>query len=111
VAGLVNKKILAPMVFKGTCTTLFFEAWVEQFLIPELIPGQIVVLDNATFHKSNRTKELIESAGCTLLFLPPYSPDFNPIEQFWARMKKWIRQKISHFDDLKSAIDAFFNLC
>lgn len=75
------------MVFNGSCSTLLFETWVEKFLIKELKPNQVVIMDNAAFHKSKRTKDLIESVGCTVLFLPPYSPDFNPIEKFWANMK------------------------
>lgn len=98
IAGLVNNKSIAPMVFNGTCNTNLFENWVEQFLIKELKTGQIVVMDNATFHKSQKTKELIESVGCRLIFLPPYSPDLNPIEKFWANMKRWIKLKIEKFD-------------
>ena len=78
IAGYVDKKSIAPMVFNGSCNTLLFEHWVEKFLIKELIPGQVVIMDNASFHKSQRTKELIESVGCKLIFLPPYSPDLNP---------------------------------
>ena len=75
------------MTYKGTCNAQLFEKWIEKILLPELKKGQIIIMDNATFHKSERTKILIESAGCQLLFLPPYSPDFNPIEMFWARFK------------------------
>ena len=60
VAGLVNNKSIAPMIFNGSCNTELFEAWVAQFLIKELVPGQFVVMDNASFHKSQKTKELIE---------------------------------------------------
>ena len=90
IAGYVNKQSIAPLVFNGSCNTKLFEAWVEQFLIKELKPGQFVVMDNASFHKSQKTKELIESVGCKVIFLPPYSPDLNPIEKFWANMKRWI---------------------
>jgi hypothetical protein len=78
VAGYVNHKSIAPMVFNGSCNTKLFVTWVEQFLIKELRPGQFVVMDNATFHRSQKTRELIESVGCKLIFLPPYSPDLNP---------------------------------
>ena len=86
IAGYVNKKSVAPMVFNGSCTSEVFNSWVESFLIKELQPGQFVVMDNASFHKSVKTKELIESVGCKVIFLPPYSPDLNPIEKFWANM-------------------------
>ena len=71
-------------------------------------------MDNASFHKSQRTRELIESVGCRIIFLPPYSPHLNPIEKFWANMKRWIRQqierKIKCCQDLFQAISAFFTL-
>jgi transposase len=87
------------------CNAKLFETWVEKFLIKELKPGQFVVMDNASFHKSKNTKELIESVGCRLIFLPPYSPDLNPIEKFWANMKKWLKEEITQFDEL---YDAYF---
>ena len=104
----MNNKSIAPMVFNGSCNTKLFEGWVERFLIKELQAGQYVVMDNAAFHKSEKTKELIESVGCKLIFLPPYSPDLNPIEKFWANMKRWIRSSISDFDKLYDALISFF---
>lgn len=108
IAGLVNNISIAPMIFNGSCNTELFEIWVEKFLIEELKPGQVIIMDNAAFHKSKRTRELIESVGCRLIFLPPYSPDLNPIEKFWANMKKWIKEKITQFDELYDALAAFF---
>ncbi|MBL3284542.1 IS630 family transposase domain protein [Rickettsiales endosymbiont of Paramecium tredecaurelia] len=87
-----------------------FETWIKQCLIKELKPGQTVILDNVSFHKSKRTQELIESASCKIIFLPPYSPDLNPIEKFCANMKKWIKNKIHLFDNLYRAIEVFFAL-
>ena len=110
ICGLCDSKSVAPFVFNGNCNTELFENWVEQFLIKELRPGQIVVMDNATFHKSQKTKDLIESVGCRVIFLPPYSPDLNPIEVFWANMKRWIRSKISTIQSVQTTIDLFF-LC
>ncbi|MDF2762529.1 MAG: Transposase protein, partial [Thermomicrobiales bacterium] len=66
--------------------------FVERVLVPSLRPGQIVVLDNLSVHKSARAKALIEAAGCQLLFLPTYSPDFNPIEQAFAKIKQLLRR-------------------
>jgi len=65
-------------------------------------------MDNAAFHKSKKTKELIESAGCKLIFLPPYSPELNPIEKFWANMKRWIRNRLEFGSGLFGAICEFF---
>ena len=99
------------MTFNDTCNTQLFEIWVEKILMPELKKGQIIIMDNATFHKSERTKMLIESAGCQLLFLPPYSPDLNPIEHFWAWFKKQIREIIGSFSSLEEAINHVFKSC
>jgi len=65
-------------------------------------------MDNASFHKSQRTRELIESVGCKVIFLPPYSPDLNPIEKFWANMKRWIKNNLFNFDRLYDALTNFF---
>ena len=116
IAGYVNHQSIAPMIFNGSCNTKLFETWVEELLIKELKPGQFVVMDNASLgfaalreHKSQRTKELIESVGCKLIFLPAYSPDLSPIEKFWANMKRWIKNRISSFDKLYNALEIFFN--
>lgn len=77
------------MLFSGTTNTALFNDWIEQSLLPELSPGMTVILDNAAFHKSKATEQLIRSAGCELLFLPPYSPDLNPIETTWANIKNF----------------------
>jgi transposase len=69
------------MTFRGTCNSILFIAWLEKMLIPELKAGQTVIMDNASFHKSPIVKNLIEAAGCKLVYLPPYSPDLNPIEK------------------------------
>lgn len=108
VAAQCGKKILAPMTFRGPCNTRLFVAWVKQMLVPELRPGQTVVMDNASFHKSPMVKDAIEAAGCNLVYLPPYSPDLNPIEKFWANLKRWINQHLPHMEDLHKAICFFF---
>lgn len=108
VAGKVGSKIIAPFCYEGTCNTDLFNYWIEHFLLPELIPGQVVILDNATFHKSKKTKDLLESIGCRILFLPPYSPDLNPIEVFWANLKRTIREKVRVLQNLSVAINESF---
>ena len=77
---------------EGATTARVFEAYVGQVLAPSLRRGQIVVLDNLSAHKSERARELIEGQGCQLLFLPPYSPDFNPIEEAFSRIKGALRK-------------------
>lgn len=88
--------------------TDLFNYWLKNFLVKDLKPGQIIVMDNATFHKSEATQRIINSAGCELLFLPPYSPDFNPIEKFWANLKRKIKNSIANFKSLAEAINNAF---
>jgi transposase len=80
------------MAVVGSTTREVFEAYVERVLAPSLRPGQIVVMDNLTAHKGDRVSELIEERGCDLLYLPPYSPDFNPIEEAFAKIKGLLRK-------------------
>jgi len=108
IAGQLNNKIIAPLCYQGTCDTALFNFWLENFLLPALGPGYTIVMDNAAFHKSEKTKTLIENAGCKLLFLPPYSPDLNPIEKFWANLKARIRKSIKRFASLADAVDHAF---
>jgi transposase len=80
------------LAVEGATTTTVFETYVEKILAPSLRGGQIVVLDNLGAHKSERVRELIEARGCQLLFLPPYSPDFNPIEEAFSKIKGALRK-------------------
>ena len=88
IAGKWGKRLLAPVLFEGSTNAEWFNVWLEEHLFKELPPHSILIMDNAAFHKTAKTRELIQQAGHTLLFLPPYSPDFNPIEQDFATMKK-----------------------
>ena len=108
IAAKIESRIMAPFCYKGTCDTLLFNLWLKNFLIPELKPGQVVIMDNATFHKSEESQRLIKEAGCRILFLPPYSPDLNPIEIFWANFKKLIRSTLEKVTTLAEAIDFSF---
>ncbi len=73
--------------------------------VPVLTTGQVVVMDNATFHKGGRIEQLIQNAGCKLLYLPPYSPDLNKIEKCWSWLKSRIRKHLDQFDCLRDAIE------
>ena len=108
-AALNQKNILAPLFFKGTCNTDLFIEWTQQQLVPSLTKGQTVIMDNASIHKSPKVRELIQSAGCKLIYLPPYSPDLNPIETFWANMKKWIKNNVPDISNTWDALTQFFN--
>jgi transposase len=92
VAGLRTSGMVAPMVLDGPINGDWFQAYVAQVLVPELRPGDIVIMDNLSSHKRSAIRELIEAADARLLFLPPYSPDFNPIEKAFARLKAMLRK-------------------
>jgi len=92
VAGLRRTGMVAPMVLDGPISRDAFLAYVDQVLVPELTPGDIVVMDNLSSHKGPAVRALIEAAGASLLFLPPYSPDFNPIEQAFSKLKAHLRK-------------------
>jgi transposase len=92
VAGLRLTGIIAPMVLDGPINAAAFLAYVEQFLVPELSPGDIVVMDNLSSHKGKAIRRAIEAAGAELLYLPPYSPDLNPIENAFAKLKALLRK-------------------
>ena len=80
------------LAVEGTTTTVVFEAYVEQVLAPSLRRGQIVVVDNLSAHKSERARDLVEERGCRVLYLPAYSPDFNPIEEAFSKIKGALRK-------------------
>jgi len=87
-----KNKIIAPFYFKGHTNTSVFLTWLNEYLLPRVKSNQVIVMDNAAFHKSEKIKELIKSKNCKLLFLPPYSPDLNPIEKYWAFIKRHLKK-------------------
>ena len=91
-AALRCDRIDAPCVFDGPINGQSFLAYVEQFLVPTLAPGDVVVMDNLGSHKGKAVRRAIRAAGAKLLFLPPYSPDLNPIEQVFAKLKTLLRK-------------------
>lgn len=92
VAGLRMTGMVAPMVLDGPINGDWFEAYVTQVLLPQLRPGDIVIMDNLSSHKRPSVRERIEAAGASLCFLPPYSPDFNPIEKAFSRPEAMLRK-------------------
>jgi transposase len=91
-AALRHDRIDAPCVIDGPINGQSFLAWVEQFLVPTLSPGDVVIMDNLGSHKGSAVRTAIRAAGAKLLFLPPYSPDLNPIEQVFAKLKTLLRK-------------------
>ena len=93
------------MAIDGAMSGDVFREYVRQVLVPTLRPGDVVVLDNLSAHKNRKAIELIESVGAEVRFLPPYSPDFNPIEKMWSKVKEFLRAaKARTFDALLAAI-------
>jgi transposase len=111
-AALRFDSLSAPMVLDGPMNGAAFKAYVEQMLAPTLKPGDIVIMDNLPSHRVSGVREAIEAAGATRLFLPPYSPDFNPIEQLFAKLKAWLRKVAARSKDalwqaINDALDIF----
>lgn len=105
VAALGVTGVQAPLVFEGALTTLIFETYVEEVLTPSLQPGEILLLDNLSAHKGGPAQATLEASGVQVIFLPPYSPDLNPIEKCWAKVKQALRAaKARTWDDLVDAL-------
>ncbi len=92
IASMDSEGMGPSVAVEGATTGTVFEAYVEQALCPSLSHGQVVVMDNLSAHKGGRVRELIEGWGCELLYLPPYSPDFNPIEEAFSKLKGLLRK-------------------
>lgn len=105
IAARIGKHFDAPMLFEGTTNSAIFNVWLGQELCPKLNHNHVVIMDNAAFHKSAKTRELIEGTGATLLFLPPYSPDLNPIECDFAAIKK--RRKYDNQNTIDNIVSMY----
>ncbi len=101
-------KVLSPLTFQGSCDAVLFEWWFEHQLLPLLEPGQVVILDNATFHRKSVLRKLLEKRGCSLLPLPAYSPDLNKIEPLWNTIKHHIRHNTHTNLSFHDKVDAAF---
>jgi transposase len=111
-AGLRRSGLIAPMVLDGPMDGAAFLAYVEQVLVKELIPGDIVIMDNLPAHKVGGVRQAIEAVGARLLYLPPYSPDFNPIEMAFSKLKAILRKAAARtvealWDTIANALHAF----
>jgi transposase len=112
VAGLRHDGMTAPFVIDKPMNGAIFRSYLEQCLVPTLQSGDIVVMDNLSSHKSQAVRQIIEAAGAKLLYLPPYSPDFNPIEQAFAKLKAHLRAAAERsvpalWDRIGSILDSF----
>ena len=112
IAGLRHNAITAPLVIDRPMNGVIFKAYVEQMLAPTLSPGDIVVMDNLSSHKIDGVRQAIEDRGAKLLYLPPYSPDFNPIEMAFAKLKALLRKAAERtvdalWDTIGETLDTF----
>ena len=101
-------KLVASMVFEGSCNKAVVGAYFEQVLLPELPAGSVLVLDNASFHQGKHLEQLASEKGVELMYLPAYSPDLNPIEEFWAVLKSALRPLLQNSTN---PIKTIINMC
>ena len=99
------------MSFTGSCNRDLFEIWLEQCLLPQLRLGAAIVIDNASFHRSQYIDEIVTEAGCEIGYLPAYSPDLNKIEHGLFVLKNWMRQRRDEFDNFRNCVDAALKCC
>lgn len=106
-----EKELFAPLLFEGPCDTGIFNDYVTHTLLPALEVGSVVILDNASFHRASDIEILLKRKGCTVIFLPPYSPDLNPIEECWSPIKNDLRKKFMKEQDnpLQAVVEVFKN--
>jgi transposase len=105
IAGLRCYGLTAPFIVDAPMNSRIFDAWVETQLAPTLSPGDVVILDNVGFHKSERAEQFVKAKGAWLLFLPPYSPDLNPIEMAFSKLKSLLRKRAARsFDAITQAL-------
>jgi transposase len=112
IAGLKQTGIVAPLVLDGPMTGPAFRAYLEQFLAPALVLGDVVVLDNLAAHRVDGIRQTLAAVGASILYLPPYSPDLNPIEQLFAKLKALLRKAAARTrEELWSAIGRLLDAC
>jgi len=109
--GVSGKKHIAVHSYEHSTKASFFEDWFEWQLISEIPENSMILLDNASFHRKQVLREIAARYGVVILFLPPYSPEFNPIEHSWANFKHWLKFHAARFSMLELAIDYYFYDC
>jgi transposase len=110
IGALSTEGLIASMSYEGTLNGDLFLYFLENFLVPQLKSGNVVICDNASAHKVDNVKELIESKGARLVYLPPYSPDLSPIELYWSKFKQFLKKaKARTKENLHQAISNAIN--
>lgn len=109
-AGKCGDKIIAPFVYNETMTSDFFEKWFKEIFLNEVESNKVIVMDNASFHRKNQLYDLCKRANknLRLIFLPPYSPDLNPIEKYWASLKRKVRKMKENYNSIEEIIYQLF---
>ena len=110
VAAKFAGKLIAPMQYRQSMTGSLFEFWFEHFLLPEVPEDAVIIVDNASFHRKKKLFEIADKHKRKTIFLPPYSPQLNPIEKSWAVLKRWLKFNLNFFDNLDDAISAYFQV-
>ena len=108
VAGQVGSKIIAPLLYHGTMTSELFMTWYQKELLPCLSEPHLIIMDNAAFHPKKRLDECSIAGGHYFLPLPPYSPELNPIEQFWASLKRNVTELLRTGLSIQTALEYYF---
>ncbi len=108
IAGLCDGRHIAVRCYENSTTACFFEEWFEWELLSTVPEGSVIVMDNATFHRKAKLCEIASRYGVAVLFLPPYSPELNPIEKSWANLKRWLKDNLFRFPSLDFAVEWYF---
>lgn len=110
VAAQINNKIISPLEYSGTMDSTLFEYWFKNILLHELPTGSVIVMDNASFHRKKQLLSIAEEMAYRLIFLPPYSPELNPIEKFWSCLKRRLQKILPFFDSFDDALYECFQV-
>ena len=110
VAAQCHGKLLAPYTYSGTMKGALFEQWMQEHLLKQLPEGSVLVMDNAPFHKKEALYKIIAETSHTLIFLPPYSPDLNPIEHYWSALKRNLASNMHLYPSVTDALNSLINV-
>jgi transposase len=108
IAALWGKKHIAVQCYNHTTNARFFEDWFEFELLAVIPHGSLIIMDNASFHRKKSLYKIAQRYGVHVLFLPPYSPDYNPIEKSWANLKRWLCDNLKRWPCIDIAVDCYF---